>query len=154
MTGAATGQTESARSESLSGIEHEIGILIRRVRRLIAERARVVHPDLQPAAYMMLTWLADQGPARASELVDVFHIDKAAVSRHLHQLCELGLTERHPDPDDGRASLMIVSDLARTSLKLLQAERRAWVDEQLADWSLDELDSVSAALARYNVALS
>jgi hypothetical protein len=57
-----------SRSEELGRLEQEVGVLIRRVKRVIGERARAVHPELQPASYLMLTYLADQGPRRSSEL--------------------------------------------------------------------------------------
>ena len=77
---------------------------------MIGERARAVHDDLQPASYLMLSWLADEGPVRASSMVENFHIDKGAVSRQIQHLVDLGLVERTPDPDDGRATLVAASD--------------------------------------------
>jgi hypothetical protein len=44
-----------SRAEELGRLEQEVGVLIRRVKRVIGERARAVHPDLQPASYLMLT---------------------------------------------------------------------------------------------------
>ncbi len=40
--------TTMSRAETVRALEHEVGVLIRRVRRVIGERARAVHPDLQP----------------------------------------------------------------------------------------------------------
>ncbi len=71
-----------ADDETMRALEHEMGVLVRRIRRMIAERARMVHPDLSPVAYSMLMALNDSGPRRASDLVDIFAIDKGAVSRH------------------------------------------------------------------------
>ena len=67
---------------TILALEHEMGVLIRRLRRRIAERARLIHPDLSPVAYSMLMALHDSSPQRASELVELFSIDKGAVSRH------------------------------------------------------------------------
>ena len=97
-------------------LEHEVGVLIRRVRRVIGERARAVHPDLQPASYLVLTYLADAGRAAASAIVEAFGIDKGAVSRQVQHLVDLGLLERTPDPADGRATLLAVTDDARRRL--------------------------------------
>ena len=58
------------RADSLRHLEREVGVLIRRIRRVIGERARLVHPDLQPASYLMLSWLVDEGPVRASSMVE------------------------------------------------------------------------------------
>ena len=44
----------------------------------------------------MLLALNDTGPRRASDLVDIFAIDKGAVSRQVGALLELGLIERSP----------------------------------------------------------
>ena len=86
-------------------------MLIRRIRRVIGERARAVHEDLQPASYLMLAWLASDGPgAGRRRWSRTFDIDKGAVSRQVQHLVDLGLVERTPDPDDGRATLVAASD--------------------------------------------
>lgn len=143
----------ATRYESLLHLEREVGVLIRRVRRVIGERARSVHEDLQPASYLMLTWLADEGPVRASSMVEKFNIDKGAVSRQLQHLVDLGLVERTPDPDDGRATLVAASEDATRRLADVADHRRKWLDERLGDWTADELETFSATLEKYNLAL-
>ena len=144
----------TSRADSLRHLEREVGVLIRRIKRVIGERARAVHEDLQPASYLMLTWLADEGPVRASSMVENFNIDKGAVSRQLQHLVDLGLVERTPDPDDGRATLVAASDDAVRRLADVAAHRRKWLDEQLGDWSAAELDGFVEPLERYNQALN
>jgi DNA-binding MarR family transcriptional regulator len=143
----------ASRGESLRHLEREVGVLVRRIKRVISERARAVHVDLQPAAYLMLSWLADEGPVRASAMVERFHIDKGAISRQLQHLDELGLVVRTPDPADGRASLVAASDDARRRLADVAEHRRKWLDEQLGDWSAEELERFATTLERYNQAL-
>jgi len=142
-----------ARADSLRHLEREVGVLIRRIKRVIGERARLVHPDLQPASYLMLSWLVDEGPVRASSMVENFHIDKGAVSRQLQHLDDLGLVVRTPDPDDGRATLVAASDDARRRLADVAEHRRKWLDEQLGDWTADELTHFADLLERYNRSL-
>ena len=144
----------SYRADSLRDLEREVGVLIRRIRRVIGERARAVHEDLQPASYLMLTWLVDEGPVRASAMVEKFNIDKGAVSRQLHHLAELGLVERTPDPDDGHATLVVASDEGRRRLADVSEHRRKWLDERLGDWSAEELEKFVSELSRYNQALN
>src|SRR5206468_9973810 len=97
----------TSRADSVRDLEREVGVLIRRIKRVIGERAQAVHPELQPSSYLMLSWLADNGPVRPSVMVDDFHIDKGAISRQLQHLVDLGLVDRTADPDDGRATLVV-----------------------------------------------
>ena len=138
---------------TMQGLEHELGVLIRRIRRLIAERARMVHPDLSPVAYSMLVALHDSGPRRASDLVDLFSIDKGAVSRQVQSLLELGLIERTPDPDDRRAATLVITELGEDRLERITRQRRAEVRGRLADWSPEEMQDFVSSLRRYNGAL-
>ena len=143
-----------SRAESLRLLEQEVGVLIRRVRRVIGIRARAVHESLQPASYLMLGHVAEFGPIRASAMAEVFDIDKGAISRQVQHLIDLGLIERTPDPDDGRATLLSTTDEAVRRMQDVAAHRRKWFDEQLGDWSEAELSGFARELARYNAALS
>jgi DNA-binding MarR family transcriptional regulator len=142
------------RAESLRDLEHEVGVLIRRVRRVIGERARSVHPDLQPASYLILSWINDSGPVRASALVEQFDVDKGAVSRQVKHLVDLNLLAAEKDPADGRATLLSVTDEARTRLADVTDHRRKLLDERLATWSASELAGFASELSRYNAALN
>jgi DNA-binding MarR family transcriptional regulator len=142
-----------SRADELGHLEQEVGVLIRRVKRVIGERARAVHTDLQPASYLMLTYLATEGPQRSSVLSDKFNVDKGAISRQVQHLCDLGLLDREPDPHDGRATLISASSDAVHRLEAIARDRRRWLDEQLAEWSEDDLREFVGGLGRYNEAL-
>ena len=141
------------RAETVRALEHEVGVLIRRVRRAIGERARAVHPDLQPMSYLMLAHLAESGPQRSSALAETFGVDKGAVSRQVQHLVDLALLDKSPDPDDGRAALLTVTDDARRRMADVQRHRRKYLDERLGDWSDDDLRQFVDMLARYNASL-
>ncbi len=141
------------RTQTLLELEREMGVLVRRIRRVIGVRARAVHPDLAPASYLMLTYVAQHGPLRASEIADQFDIDKGAVSRQVSNLTELGLLARVADPEDGRAMLVSVSDEGQARLADVARHRRKWLDERLGSWTEDELRSFVDTLGRYNRAL-
>jgi DNA-binding MarR family transcriptional regulator len=142
-----------SRADELGRLERELGVLIRRVRRVIGERARAVHPDLQPASYLMLTFLVAEGPQRSSVVSEKFNVDKGAISRQVQHLCDLGLLVREPDPADGRATLISASPDAVRRLEVLDRDRRRWLDEQLAEWTEPDLNEFVTALERYNHAL-
>lgn len=142
-----------ADEENLRALEREMGVLVRRLRRVIALRARMLHPDLSPAAYPMLVALNDSGPRRASDLVEMFSIDKGAVSRQVQTLLELGLIERHRDPDDRRALILAITDEGSRRLASIALARRHEVGALLEDWTEDDLSRFVGLLSRYNAAL-
>jgi len=139
--------------ETMRALEHEMGVLVRRIRRVIAERARMVHPDLSPVAYSMLMALNDSGPRRASDLVDLFSIDKGAVSRQVGALLDLGLIERSPDPEDRRAAILAITPEGSRRLETIHEMRRREVSERLSGWSDADLQDFVAMMNRYNSAL-
>ena len=141
-----------ADDETVRALEHEMGVLVRRLRRLIAERARLVHPDLAPVGYSMLVALQDE-PRRASDLVDLFSIDKGAVSRQVQALLELDLIERTPDPEDRRAAILAITDEGARRLATVSEQRRAELHGRLVSWSSEELADFVSSLSRYNASL-
>ena len=144
----------SPRQDDLRSIEAEVGTLIRRVKRVMGERAREVHPELHPMTYFMLTHLATHGPLRGADLADAFGMDKGGVSRQVQSLVDLGLAERKPAPEDRRAILLDATDEGRERLDAMSRSRRDRFDERLAEWTDEELASFAARLSAYNRALS
>jgi DNA-binding MarR family transcriptional regulator len=145
---------QPTREDTMRQLEHEIGVISRRIRRTIDERARMIHPDLAAAAFSLLVSIADDGPVRASALAEGFSLDKGAVSRYLTQLEELGLVQREPDPADGRASLLTLTEKGRQSLEDMTNRRRAALDDLLSSWSDEDLGRLVHDLGRYNRTLS
>ncbi|MCZ4497704.1 MAG: MarR family protein [Marmoricola sp.] len=142
------------RDQAVRGLEQEIGRLLRRIRRGLAERAAQVDPSLSATAYPFLVTIAESGPHRASDLAHLFALDKGGVSRVVHQLVELGLVERTPDPDDGRASILSVTPKASTRLAQMVEKRRADFDDRISDWAPDDIVGLAEGLARFNAAIS
>jgi DNA-binding MarR family transcriptional regulator len=142
------------RYDDLRRIESEVGTLIRRVKRVMGERAREVHPDLHPMTYVILTHLAASGPLRGADLADVFGMDKGGVSRQVQALVDLGLVERRPDAEDRRAILLDATDAGRERLATVSRHRSDRFDQRLSGWSDAELSAFAGQLAAYNRALS
>ncbi len=138
------------RTTATRTLERELSTLLRRLRRVVAERATEVHPDLQPAAYWILTHLEHHGSQRAATMAEHLELDKGAVSRHVQHLLDLGLLDRTPDPEDGRATLLSLSADAARRLAAVDEHRRQWFDEALGSWDDDELVGFAGSLSRYN----
>ncbi|WP_248580360.1 MarR family transcriptional regulator [Nocardioides sp. InS609-2] len=141
------------RTDALAGLERELGVLLRRVRRALGARAAMIHPDLQSVAYLMLAYVVEEGPQRSSAIAERFDIDKGAVSRQVQHLVELGLFERKPDPADGRASSLRVTARGRKRYDEVNVLRREWLDDRLGGWEDSELQQFADMLGRYNESL-
>lgn len=144
----------TTRHDDLRRIEAEVGSLIRRVKRVIGERAREVHPELHPMTYFILTHLAANGPMRGADLSDAFGMDKGGVSRQVQSLVDLGLVERRPDAEDRRAILLDATTEGRRRLEVMSRHRSDRFDRRLSGWSDAELSEFATRLAAYNSALS
>lgn len=147
---AASTTTCPPRAASLREVEEQLKAMARHLKRVIAERAASVHPDLQPTSFLVLGWIAEHGPVRGSAVVEQFHVDKGAVSRQLQHLVELGLVERTQDPADGRAQLVSASAEARRRLDQAEESRRRLWNDRLADWTPEELAEFARQLRRFN----
>lgn len=142
------------RDRSLETLETEVAVLVRRARRVIALRATMIHPDLLPTSYVVLSVLNERGPLRASQIAEVFTLDKGAVSRQVQHLTDLGLVTREPDPDDRRAQVISLTDFARARLAEVLVARRRRLRERLGHWDDEQLDSFLDGLRLYNSALA
>lgn len=138
------------RREAAERVEHELVMMFRNARNLSTQVAAQVHPDLDPASYSLLLMVAADGPLRGMDLADRTRLDKSTVSRQIATLVDLGLLERVPDPDDGRARLIQLSALGAERLEQVRGERRKHLAGQFASWTTDDLADLARLLGRLN----
>lgn len=131
-------------------LERELAVFLRRARAQSGEMAREVHPELEPAAYGLFVRLDDAGPQRATELSGYFGVGKATMSRQLRALEQLGLVARDPDPADGRASLVRLTDEGRDRFRHVRDARRERYVRKLADWDRAEVAELARLLHHFN----
>ncbi|MFL9677757.1 MarR family winged helix-turn-helix transcriptional regulator [Streptomyces sp. KL110A] len=141
--------TPPAEREFLA-LERELAVFLRRARAQSGEMAREVHPELEPAAYGLFVRLDDAGPQRATELSGYFGVGKATMSRQLRALEQLGLVARDPDPADGRASLVRLTDEGRDRFRHVRDARRERYVRKLADWDRAEVAELARLLHHFN----
>ena len=114
------------------------------------------HDDpVDRSAIVLLSRLHEHGPLRLSDLARLLFLDLSTVSRHARALEERGFVSRAEDPDDGRAVRLRLTPGGERVLDTAVANRQAWLDRCLADWSDDErrrlaedLDRLAGALTR------
>jgi DNA-binding MarR family transcriptional regulator len=136
--------------EAFVELEREIGLLLRRSRAISARLAGELHPDLDGAAYGLLSLLQDAGPLRASDLVTRIGLDKSTVSRQVAHLVDLGLVHREADPDDGRAQVLTPSPEGASRLARIRDVRRARWEDDMSDWPASDVAALADLLRRLN----
>lgn len=131
-------------------LERELTVLMRRARAKQGEMARAVHPDLESAAYGLLVRLDECGRQRATELAAYIGVGKATMSRQLRALEDLGLVAREPDPADGRAWLVHLTEEGSRRVQRVREARRARYVSQLAHWDRREVAELARLLRQLN----
>ncbi|PKW10009.1 transcriptional regulator, MarR family [Streptomyces sp. 1222.5] len=142
--------TPSGADQEFLALERELTVLLRRARANQGEMAREVHPDLESSAYGLLIRLDELGGQRATELAAYIGVGKATMSRQLRALEDLGLITRQPDPADGRAWLVTLTDEGRGRVGTVREARRARYVSQLAHWDRHEVAELARLLHELN----
>ncbi|WP_175411060.1 MarR family winged helix-turn-helix transcriptional regulator [Streptomyces sp. TRM64462] len=155
MYGSGTGNGPEAAGahgadQEFLALERELAVFLRRARASSGEMAREVHPELEPAAYGLLVRLDEAGAERATALAGYFGVGKGTMSRQLRALDDLGLITREPDPADGRASLVRLTDEGRARFRRVRDARRARYVRELADWDRAEVAELARLLHQLN----
>lgn len=94
--------------------------------------------DLDPGAIKVITFLANGGPLRPSELARHLVTGASNVSKILVRLNAAGLVERIPDPADARAALVTLTRSGRAVATRFVRAGDSLVEDLLAGWSTQD----------------
>ncbi|CCW12583.1 Transcriptional regulator, MarR family [Rhodococcus aetherivorans] len=134
--------------DPITALEHEFMALMRRGRAQMGERARAVHPRLDPACYPLLVLLGRADAVAMSELLADLAIEKSTLTRRIDAAARLGLVERTTDPQDARARLVALTPEGRERLTALQREQTARWRRRLSAWDPADVEQLTALLRR------
>lgn len=95
--------------------------------RFLSDRA-----DLSASAAFAINRVCQEGPIRLTTLAAKEGVSQPAMTQQIQRLEKLGLVTRLADPDDGRATLVGITDCGRTLLDDRRQLRRARLTELLA----------------------
>ncbi|WP_186759240.1 MarR family winged helix-turn-helix transcriptional regulator [Arthrobacter alpinus] len=140
----------SEMNAAIEDVEFQLGLLWRRARSINHALARKVHPDLEPAAYGLLSVLMNQGGLRLTELAKYIGVGKPSVSRQISFLERLGLVSKLSDPSDGRAQLIVLTPAGISKMWALHAGRQEAFHSLLSHWDTAELTALATLLAKLN----
>jgi DNA-binding MarR family transcriptional regulator len=146
----AAGSADDTVDAALRTVEHQISVLWRRARSVSHQLSRQVHPDMEPAAYGLLTVIRREGPIRLTELALSIGVGKPSVSRQIAFLESIGLVSKEADPLDGRAQSIRLTDKGEEKMHQVQDARRQVFRERLGEWPLEELQTLAQYIAKLN----
>jgi DNA-binding MarR family transcriptional regulator len=117
------------------------------VGRLMRQRGQ--GETLDTGSFWLLKTLSASGPLRVTDLAACANLDASTVSRHVAQLHGAGLIERTPDPIDGRAQRVKLSDAGADRIEAALRARRVLLEKSLEAWDPRDLDQLDRLLTRF-----
>ena len=109
-----------------------------------------VEPGLDRSAVLLLIPLQHHGPMRLTELAQVRGSDPSTVSRQAAQLVGAGLVSSEPDPADGRARRLALTDAGRATCQRMTDARGGAIAEALQGWSDQQLATFTRLFRKFN----
>ncbi len=104
--------------------------------------------SIDRSGYWLLVRMSEDGPLRASELADSVELDVSTVSRQLRNLAESGLITKDPDPQDGRASILALTERGTAVLEAVSEARQQALAEGMTGWTDGERTTLTGGLLR------
>ena len=121
----------------------------------LASRARqherltaVAGVSLDRSAAALLRHLALAEPVRAGELASRLAVEASHVTRQVQQLERTGHIIRVPDPDDGRAQLIKLTDAGRGTVERMRVVGCLGLQQVLGGWPAEELGTLAVLFRR------
>ncbi|MFR9753367.1 MarR family winged helix-turn-helix transcriptional regulator [Nocardia sp. 004] len=114
-----------------------------------AKIAAASHGEIEVAAYGIIFRLLCDGPMRSGALAEALYSDASTISRQVASLVKRGLIERRADPDDGRVSVLVVTDSGRELAGQLRRRRNEMLERILAEWDAADREQFATQLRRF-----
>lgn len=136
--------------------QETLGDVVRQLAAIAVIRRRLVRELPQGAGNgsMVLAALAQHGETRLRELAHHLDCDLSVVSRQVAHLEQQGAVERRANPDDRRSSLVSITPQGRALFDALVQVHTDLMDEATADWTPEELATLTGLLERLKDGLS
>ncbi|WP_284974207.1 MarR family winged helix-turn-helix transcriptional regulator [Arthrobacter sp. efr-133-TYG-104] len=89
-----------------------------------------------------------EGETRATQLAARLGVSPPVLSRHIAELEDLGFVTRRPDPADGRAQLLALTEEGATKLRDFEEQRSVRLRDYLGGWSEEDARDASEVLQK------
>jgi DNA-binding MarR family transcriptional regulator len=133
----------SEQNEWGTQVSAAVGALLRRSMRshLYGVLTDGMGEGVNESTYPVLSGLARTGPRSAAALASEIGIDRSVTSRHATRLENAGLLERQPDPDDGRATLLVLTSAGQRAVATMRERLATAIGDYLGTW--DQADAAT-----------
>jgi DNA-binding MarR family transcriptional regulator len=136
---------DHTRSTRASALAEDLRLLIGKLKRQLRKQGN--HEDLTPSQVSVLLRLEKGGPATVSSLARSEGMRPQSMSSAISALEAAGLVSGTPDPDDGRQTIMSLTDACRERILAGRAARQDWLSRTIvARLSPQEQDELAAAI--------
>jgi DNA-binding MarR family transcriptional regulator len=154
---AATASVDGTSAASTDDLDQSADIaaaVIDMVRQFSGIKSRVTSgTDGDQSPMFLLVKLAHHGPRRATDLAELVGADPSTVSRQVASLVKGGMLERRADPDDGRASILVPTELGRQRIEEYGRRRAVTMRPVIADWSAQDRHDLLRLLRKYTAGI-
>ena len=113
-----------------SALAEDLRLLIGTLKRRLREQGQ--REDLPPSQVAVLLRLEKDGPATVSSLARSEGMRPQSMSAAIAALESAGLVRGAPDPNDGRQTIMSLTDACRERLRTGRAARQDWLSRTIA----------------------
>ncbi|MDI2128828.1 MarR family winged helix-turn-helix transcriptional regulator [Yinghuangia seranimata] len=131
-------------------LQHEVALFARRAEQTRLGAAGELRYTMDRAAYLLLGRLEAEGPMGVKALAQAMSIDSSTVTRQVTPLVDQGYVDRVPNPDDGRAVLLRLSEIGLDRLHQVRRARIQLMAEMCAEWSAEDRERFTELLTRFN----
>lgn len=127
-----------------------LSTLVRNGRAVTQRIVGSVDNSLSAPAFALLKGLDVGGEMRLAELAQRVNSDLSVVSRQVTALEQSGYAVRQQDPEDGRATLISMTDAGREAMSAMLSTRTHWLRTTMDGWTEEEARTLVGFLNRLN----
>lgn len=113
---------------------------------LVRQLRRQVEGDMTPSLMSALATVSREGPISLGDLAASERVSPPMATKLAATMTEKGLVDRLPCEDDRRVVRLRITEPGAAVLTRAQHRRDAWLAQQFADLSADELATIRASI--------
>ncbi|WBQ06872.1 MarR family winged helix-turn-helix transcriptional regulator [Kribbella sp. CA-293567] len=112
-------------------------------------KSRQPGDTIDHSAHLVLFVLRCNGALRLSELASKMEIDASTASRHVRSLEQTGLVRRSPDPDDGRAFRVELTEQGVAEWEANAKRRMGLLSQAMDGWTQSDIETFEKLMTRF-----